>query len=278
MENGMSLVDTYLIPWAIKIAIALAIFLVGKIIAGYIARFITRLMERGRMDAMLVKFLSTLCYAILLVAVVLAAIDSLGVPITSLLAIVGAAGLAIGLALKDSLANFAAGVMILILRPFRTGDFIDAGGILGVVDEIGMFATFMHTPDNRRIIVPNSSIINGTITNANALPTRRIDLVIGISYDDSIAEARRIITEVVNADPRVLKDPAFTVGAMDLADSSVNLFVRPWVKSEDFWMTRSDLIERIKTTLEDNGLTIPYPQQDVYMHTVAAEKTEASKE
>lgn len=262
----MTLVDIYLVPWALRIALALTIFLVGKMAAASLMRFLSGLMSRAHMDTMLVKFLGSLGHATLLVVVVLAALDVLGAPITSLLAIVGAAGLAIGLALKDSLSNLAAGVMIVVFRPFRAGDSIIAGGVQGVVDEIRMFATYLHTDDNRRIIVPNSAVINSTITNTSALPLRRIDMVIGISYDDDIAEARRLITEVVNAEPRVLKDPPPVVGTLELADSSVNLFVRPWVLREDLTMTRSDLLEGIKAALEKNGMSIPYPQRDVHLY------------
>ncbi|HHX81629.1 MAG TPA: mechanosensitive ion channel [Pseudomonadaceae bacterium] len=262
----MAFVDLYLKPWAIGIVMALLIFLVGRMLAGYLTRAVTRILERSHIEPMLVRFLSTVLHTVLLIVVGLAAIDRLGVPVTSLLAIVGAAGLAVALALKDSLANFAAGVMIVVFRPFKIGDFINASGVVGVVDEIGMFATFMHTPDNQRIIVPNSTIINGTITNANALPTRRIDLVISISYEDNIGDARNIITEVVRADQRVLNTPQFGIGVLELTDTSVKLFVQPWVLTEDYGSTRSDLIERIKSSLEANG--IRNPQQTVYMHTL----------
>lgn len=269
MEEGMGYIDVMVIPWAIKIVTALAIFIIGKMIAGYITRIVAKMMEKAKLDDMLVKFLSNLMYSLLLVAVVLAAIDQLGVPITSLLAIVGAAGLAIGLALKDSLSNFAAGVMIIIFRPFKIGDFITAGGCSGVVDEIGMFCTLLHTGDNQRIIMPNSGVIGGTIINVSALPTRRIDLVIGISYNDNIGTAKDIIAKVIAADTRVLADPAPVIAVAELADSSVNLNVRPWVNSADYWAVRGDLLENIKVQLESGGITIPYPQQDVYMHTVS---------
>ena len=203
------------------------------------------------------------------VAVVLAAIDSLGVNVTSLMAIVAAAGLAIGLALKDSLGNFAAGVMIIIFRPFKIGDFITAGGVSGVVDEIGLFATLMHTGDNQRMIVPNSAIIGGNITNTSALPTRRIDLVFGIGYDDDIAKAKQIIEDLMQKDERILVDPAPSIALGELADSSVNFNVRPWVKSGDYWPVRADMLEKVKLAFDTNGISIPYPQQDVYMRQVS---------
>jgi small conductance mechanosensitive channel len=188
--------------------------------------------------------------------------------VTSLMAILGAAGLAVGLALKDSLSNFASGVMIIIFRPFNIGDFITAGGSSGVVDEIGLFATLMHTGDNQRIIVPNSAILNGTIVNTSALSTRRIDLVIGIGYDDNIGQARDIIMGILEADERILKDPAAGVAVAELADSSINLNVRPWVNAADYWTVRPDLLENIKVQLDSAGISIPYPQQDVHMHEV----------
>ena len=217
---------------------------------------------------MLLKFLGNIAYGILLVAVVLAAVDSLGVNVTSLMAILGAAGLAVGLALKDSLSNFASGVMIIIFRPFNIGDFVTAGGSSGVVDEIGLFATLMHTGDNQRIIVPNSAILNGTIVNTSALSTRRIDLVIGIGYDDNIGQARDIIMGILEADERIFKDPAPDVAVAELGDSSINLNVRPWVNAADYWTVRPDLLEHIKVQLDSAGISIPYPQQDVHMHEV----------
>ncbi|MGD8350573.1 MAG: mechanosensitive ion channel [Gammaproteobacteria bacterium] len=270
MENINTWLSENALDWGIQIGIAIAIFVVGKIIARIISNLIEKAMRRGRTDETLVSFIGNIIYVVLLVAVVLAAIDSLGVNIVSLMAILGAAGLAVGLALKDSLGNFAAGVMIIIFRPFKIGDYIEAGGTAGSVDEIGLFATLMHTPDNKRIIVPNSSIINGNITNVSALPTRRVDLVFGISYDDNIGQARDIIVEILGADERILADPAPTVTVGELADSSVNLNVRPWVNAADYWGVYWDLLEKVKTRFDEAGISIPYPQQDVYMHEVKA--------
>jgi len=270
MEQMQTWISENAMDWAIQIAIAIAIFLIGKFIARMVTNVLKAGMKRAGTDAILVGFVGNIAYGLLLVAVVLAAVDSLGVNVTSLMAIVGAAGLAVGLAMKDSLANFAAGVMIIIFRPFKIGDFITAGGTSGVVDEIGLFATLMHTPDNQRIIVPNSSIIGGNITNTSALPTRRVDLVFGISYDDNIGEARDIIKSVLDADERVLKDPEAAIAVGELGDSSVNINVRPWVKSEDYWPLRAHLLETVKVRFDEAGISIPYPQQDVYMHEVKA--------
>lgn len=262
--------DQHALDWGIKIAIAIAIFIVGKIIARILANVLEKAMHRAKMENLLVSFLGNIVYGVLLVAVVLAALDSLGVNVTSLLAILGAAGLAVGLALKDSLANFAAGVMIIIFRPFKIGDFITAGGVSGTVNEIGLFATLMSTGDNQRIIVPNSGIIGGNITNTSALPTRRVDLVFGISYDDNIGQAKDIIQSVLDADDRVFDDPAPVIRVGELGASSVDLQVRPWCNSGDYWGLRCDLLEVIKVKFDEAGISIPYPQQDVHMHEVKA--------
>jgi small conductance mechanosensitive channel len=256
--------------WVIKIAIAIAIFIIGKIIARILSKVISKALETSRVDAMLNKFLTNISYSVFLIAVILAAIDSLGVNVTSLMAILGAAGLAVGLALKDSLSNFAAGVMIIIFRPFKIGDFITAGGASGVVDEIGLFCTLMHTGDNQRIVVPNSGIIGGNIINVSALPTRRVDLVIGIGYDDNIGQARDIIMKIIESDERILADPAPAVAVGELGDNSVNLNVRPWVNAGDYWPVRADLLENIKVSLDEAGISIPYPQRDVHIHQVSA--------
>ncbi len=258
-------IDLYLIPWSTKILMAIAIFVLGKWVAGMIARMLSAAMRRARLDEMLIGFLQQIAYWALLVAVVLAAVDQLGVNVTSLLAIVGAAGLAVGLALKDSLSNFAAGVMLVIFRPFKVGDFVEAGGVAGSVDEIGMFATIFKTPDNRRIIVPNGGVYGGTIINFTAHETRRVDMVIGISYDDDIDQAKSLITEVLEAEERVLKDPAPVILVGEMADSSINLWVRPWTKKEDYWTARSDLLQAIKAAFDANGVTIPFPQTDVHL-------------
>jgi len=266
MEFNAETITAIVIPWAIKIFFALVIFIVGKILAKSITNLVRKGMRKSGMDEALIKFLGGLVYAVLLVAVILAAVDTLGVKVTSLLAIVGAAGLAVGLALKDSLANFAAGVMIMIFRPFKIGDFVTTGGVAGVVDEIGLFCVLMHTPDNQRIIIPNSAVFGNTITNTSALPTRRIDLVMGISYDDNIGTAKKIIEDIIAADERILDDPAPVIAVSELADSSVNLVVRPWVKSEDYWPTRFDLLETMKVKLEEGGISIPFPQRDVHIY------------
>ncbi|HWK54018.1 MAG TPA: mechanosensitive ion channel domain-containing protein, partial [Hyphomicrobiales bacterium] len=226
METELSFIDLYLIPWTIKVLVALAIFLIGRWLSRRVSNLLVRIMRRSHLDVMLVNFLNSLFYTLMLVAVVLAAVGSVGVDVTSFLAIIGAASLAVGLALKDSLSNFAAGVMIIVFRPFQIGDAITAAGSSGTVDDIGMFCTLLRTADNQRVIIPNSAVINGTIINANALGTRRIDLLIGIGYDDNIGTAKKIIEGILKAEKRILPHPAYAVAVQDLAASSINLYVQ----------------------------------------------------
>lgn len=262
-------INVYVIPWAIRIALALLIFFVGKWVARIATNVVRRLMSRANMDEMLAKFLSNITYGVLLVAVVLAALDNLGFNITSLIAVLGAAGLAVGLALKDSLSNFAAGVMLIIFRPFTVGDYINAGGSSGTVDEIALFKTLLRTPDNQRVIVPNSAIFGGTITNVNTLGTRRVDLVFGIAYDDDMKKAKEILEQIVADDERILKEPAAAVSLGELADSSVNFNVRPWCNASDYWALRADLLMRVKEAFDANGISIPFPQQEVHYRQVS---------
>jgi small conductance mechanosensitive channel len=248
-----------------KIAAAIAIFIVGRWIAFRIAGAVVLATERASLDPTLTKFLRSVVYLALLVMVLLTALQPLGVKITAFLAVLGAAGLAIGLALKDSLANFSSGIFLVFFRPFRVGDYVEAAGVAGTIDEINMFSTTFKTVDNRVVVVPNGMIYAGTITNFTALSTRRIDLVISVDYSDSIPKAKEIIQAVLDSDERVLKDPAPTVTLQDLAASSVNFAVRPWVATENYWTVRGDLLERIKFELEKNGLSIPFPQHYVHL-------------
>jgi small conductance mechanosensitive channel len=256
--------------WAGRIVAALLIFLIGRWIAGALANAVSRATTRAGVEPTLTHFMRSLIYMTLLVFVILTAVGALGVPTTNFLAIIGAAGLAVGLALKDSLSNFSSGVMLVFFRPFKVGDYVEAGGVGGTVEVIGIFNTIMKTPDNRIVTVPNSQIYSGTITNFSARETRRIDLVIGIGYDDDVIRAKEIIRSAIEADERLLQDPAPTIMMLELADSSVNFAVRPWVATADYWAARGDLLERIKKSLEDNGLSIPYPQRDVHLFNSAA--------
>ena len=252
--------------WVIKIVIALLIYLIGKWIAKRITNIVKKLMNARDVDPTLVNFLGNVVYAILLVAVILAALDTLGLPVTSLVAIVGAAGLAVGLALKDSLGNFASGVMLVMFRPFKKGDFVEVAGVAGSVEEIRIFSTTLTTPDNKLIIIPNGQVASGTITNYSANDQRRVDLVFGVGYDDDLKVTREVLTRLCAEHPKVLDDPATKIFVMNLGDSSVDFAVRPWAKTEDYLTVYSDLLEQAKVELEAAGCNIPYPQTDVHLH------------
>ena len=257
--------NIYLIPWAINLTMALVIFVLGRWLAKGISRLVKRLMKKAGVEEILISFIGNMLYFALLVVVVIAALDQLGVNTSSVLAIFAAAGLAVGLALKDSLSNFAAGVMLVLFKPFKAGDYIEAAGTGGVVEKLRIFSTVMRTGDNREITVPNSQIYGGTIVNFSARDTRRIDLTFGIGYGDDIRQAKNLIEAAMSEDERILKDPEPAILLMELADSSVNLAVRPWVNAAEYWDVRSDLLERVKTKFDTNGITIPFPQRDVHL-------------
>jgi small conductance mechanosensitive channel len=257
---------TLLTQLGVQAATAIAIFVIGRWLAKFATNTVRKIMAKSQLEDTLENFLANLLYATLMAAVVIATINQLGVETTSLLAVVGAAGLAIGLALQGSLSNFAAGIMIVAFRPYKVGDFIEAGGVAGTVEEVQIFTTVLKTGDNKRIIVPNSQIMAGTIVNVSANPTRRIDLVAGCGYDDDLDQVRRVLEQILAADERVLKDPAPTIAVSELADSSVNFVVRPWVNAADYWGTRCDITEQIKKQFDAEGISIPYPQQDVHIH------------
>jgi len=247
------------------VIMALVIFVVGRWIAKWATGMAQKGFRKAGVESTLRRFLGKLIYYALLAGVIIAAAGELGIETTSFLAIIGAAGLAIGLALKDSLSNFASGVMLILFRPFKVDDVVTAGGVTGKVQQIDIFSTIILTPDNQRIIIPNSGITAGVITNINAEETRRVDLVVGIGYDDDIRLAKMTLEELVKADARILSDPAPAIAVAELADSSVNLIVRPWVKTEDYWDVRLNLTESIKLTFDERGISFPYPQQDVHM-------------
>lgn len=259
------MLNDYVIPWGVNILMAIIIFIVGRIVVRIIVSITEKLLKRAGMASILTEFVSSIIKTILLLFVVIAALDQLGVNTTSLIALIGAAGLAVGLSLQSSLQNFAAGVMLIVFRPFKTGDYIEAGGTAGVVEQINIFSTTMRTGDNREVIVPNGKIYGGTITNNSARDTRRIDMVFGIGYNDDIRKAKDIIRGVLDTDERVFDEPAPLIAVSELADSSVNFIVRPWVKRSDYFSTKCDLIENIKLAFDEHGITIPYPQMDVHV-------------
>ena len=267
MELDLAKIDIdLLVQFGYRPLAAAAIFIIGRWVAKLLTNFARKAFARSNMEDTLERFLCSLIYAALLAAVIIAAINQLGVQTTSLLAIVGAAGLAIGLALQGSLSNFAAGVMIVGFRPYRVGDVIEAAGVIGKIEEVQIFTTVLLTGDNKMIIIPNSQIMASEITNYSAKPTRRVDLVAGCGYDDDLDKVRSVLTAIVAGDERILSEPEPVIAVSELADSSVNFVVRPWVKSEDYWSVYFDLTEQIKKRFDAEGISIPYPQRDVHVY------------
>lgn len=252
-----------------NVLLAILIVVVGRVVVKGLVKLTRKLMVRANMDPILINFASSIANAVLFLLVLIAALDQLGVDTTSMIALLGAAGLAVGLALKDSLQNFAAGVMMILFRPFKVGDFIEAGGVTGVVEQVSVFSTIMKTGDNREIIIPNGQIYSDAITNFSARDTRRVDMVFGIGYDDDLLKAKQLITDVVMGHQKVLADPAPVIRVAELADSSVNFDVRPWVNADDYWTVRSELIEQIKLSFDANGISIPFPQMDLHLKQAA---------
>lgn len=269
MENWLERARPALIEYGPRAIAALAILVIGYLAAKIMASLLRKAMRKAGIDATLVSFLSNLSYMLLMVLVVIAALTKLGVDTTSFAAVLAAAGLAIGFALKDSLGNFASGVMIIALRPFKVGDLVEAAGMEGVIDEISVFATKLRTKDYRVIIVPNGSITSEPITNYSAEEIRRIDMVFGIGYDDDIKKAKELFRRVLDENPKVLDSPAADVAVAELADSSVNFAVRPWCKTDDYFDLIFELTEAIKLACDAEGISIPYPQRDVHLHQVA---------
>lgn len=253
------------LEFGLKIVTALAIFIIGKWVARKLGSAVTKLLEKGSGDPMLVRFVGNIVYFALLTFVILAAIAQMGVQTTSFVAALGAAGFAVGLALQGSLGNFAAGILLLVFRPFRVGHFIEGAGTAGTVEEVHIFNTRLRTPDNKSIVIPNSQLTSGTITNFSAKSERRVDLTFGVSYSDDIDRVKAVIREVMAEDDRILPEPEPVVGLMTLGESSVDFVVRPWVKSENYWPVLFDLNERMKKRFDAEGISIPFPQRDVHI-------------
>ena len=250
----------------LSLALAITIFVAGRWIANLLTKVIHSVLMRAKVDNILVDFLSGLAKAAMVLFVIVAALTQLGVDTTSLIALIGAAGIAVGLALKDSLQNFASGVMLILFRPFKAGDFIDAGGVMGIVERITVFSTTLRTGDNKEVIVPNGLIYGGTITNYSARETRRVDMIFGIGYDADLLKAKSVLRAIVDNDERILKEPEVLIAIAELADSSVNIIVRPWVKSGDYWPVFWDMQEKVKLTFDQQGISIPFPQMDVHLN------------
>lgn len=265
VNQYVEMARTLIAEYGLRVVAAIIIFIIGKWLSGLLSRAVGRAMTRAKTDEMLVKFVRSLVYAALLTFVVLAVLAQLGIQTTSFIAVIGAAGLAIGLALQGSLSNFAAGVMLIIFRPFKVGDFIEAAGVSGVVEEIMIFSTKMRSPDNKQLYVPNGSIISGTIVNYSAKNERRVDMVFGCSYDDDIKQAKSLLESIIEENTLVLEDPAPTIAVLELGDSSVNFAVRPWVKTPDYWDAYFQITEAVKQRFDAAGLSIPFPQRDVHL-------------
>ncbi|MEA3471365.1 MAG: mechanosensitive ion channel [Thermodesulfobacteriota bacterium] len=266
MENIITQLQEFGALYGLKIVAAVLILIVGRFIALGVKKLLRKIMLRGKVDETLVGFVTNLAYVALMAFVIIAAINKLGIQTASFIAVLATAGLAIGLALQGSLSNFAAGVLMLIFKPFRVGDFIEGSGASGIVEEIGIFTTVLKSPDNKKIIVPNAAMTSGNIINYTANDCRRVDIVAGVSYGEDLDKVRSVLEDILSSDDRILKDPAPTIGVLELADSSVNFAVRPWVKPADYWNVFFATQESIKKCFDAEGISIPFPQQDVHLY------------
>ncbi|MCU7555509.1 mechanosensitive ion channel [Alteromonas sp. ASW11-19] len=259
-------INEYAIPWGINIAMAIIIYVIGRLVVGLLLGVFRRVMAKSKYDQMIIDFLESILSAVLMLFVIVASLDELGVDTTSLVAILGAAGLAIGLSLQDSLKNFAAGVMLLVFKPFKAGHYVEVAGTSGIVQKIGIFHSVMTSLDNKEITIPNGRIYSDNITNYSARDTRRCDMTFGIGYDDDLLKAKRILQELVESDERILKEPEPLIGVAELGDNSVNFTVRPWVKTADNFAVRLAFTEAVKLRFDKEGISIPYPQMDVHLY------------
>lgn len=253
------------LEYGLKVVAALAIFIIGRIVAKAVAKGILKALQLRQIDNTVSNFIHNLSYGALYVFVIIAALSQLGIQTTSFIAILGAAGLAVGLALQGSLSNFASGVLMIIFRPFKLGDYVEAGGKAGTVEDIQIFATQLKTPDNKVVIIPNSAIMDDSIVNYSRKPTRRVDLKIGVSYDAYLPDVKALLTKTVEANDKVLHNEGYTIAVHELADSSVNFVIRVWSKTPDYWNVYFELTESIKLALDENNIGIPYPQMDIHM-------------
>lgn len=264
-NNGID--SSLFVNFGKDLIVAILIFYIGRFIVKLVVRGLIRVMDRQEVDTTLQTFVGNVVRVALMIVVIIAAIGAIGIQTTSFIAIFGAAGLAVGLALQGSLSNFAAGVLIVLFRPYKVGDYVEAAGIAGSVEQVQILTTVLKTPDNKQIIVPNSQIMDSIITNYSANDTRRVDLTVGVSYDDDLDKVAATLRELVDADDRILKDPECQIAVLELADSSVNFVVRPWARTSDYWGVYFDLTERIKKRFDDEGISFPFPQQDVHLYT-----------
>ncbi len=269
MNELLETVREAAVAWAPDLVAAAVILVLGWLGAKVARALLRRAMRRAGVEPTLVRFAGSLAYMALMAMVVIAVLGRLGVNTTSFAAVIAAAGLAVGLAFQDSLSNFASGVLLIVFRPFEVGDYVETADVSGTIEEVQVFTTVLKTPDNKKVIVGNAAVTSASITNYSAYPTRRVDMVFGIGYADDIPRARQVVEEVLAADDRVLEDPPPEVVVAELADSSVNFVVRPWVATSDYWDVRGDVHERIKLAFDAQGISIPFPQTDVHLHTAA---------
>ncbi len=267
MENLVQTIIDLTVTYGLRLLGAVAIFIIGRWVSGIIIQAVQKIMEKAQVDKTLVTFVKNMIYYVLLAFVILAALNNLGVQTTSLVAILGASALAVGLALQGSLANFAAGVLIILFRPFKVGDLVETAGVFGFIEEIQIFNTILRTRDNKTVIIPNANITGDNIINYSTKGILRVDMVFGIGYDDDLLKAKKILEELVQADDRILADPPPRVAVLELADSSVNFAVRPFVKVADYRNIYFDLTEQVKLRFDQAGVSIPFPQQDVHLFT-----------
>jgi len=251
--------------WGLKVIAALAIFIIGRWIAMMVRRGVRSMMEKSGADPIIIGFVASIAYIGLLAFVVIAALGQLGIQTTSFIAILGAAGLAVGLALQGSLANFAAGFLMIIFRPFKVGDFIEGAGVAGVVEAIQIFTTTLRTGDNKTIIIPNAKLAGDNITNYSAKETRRVDMTVGVAYDADLSKVKNVLTDIISKESRIHADPAPQVAVAELADSSVNFVVRVWTDTADYWGVKFDITETIKNRFDEEGIGIPFPQRDIHI-------------
>ncbi len=264
MNFNLNTVISFVSEYGFKLIGAILIFYIGRVVAKFITGFSKKAMRKANLDETVTKFGANVIYGGLMLFIILASLSQLGINTNSFIAVLGAAGLAVGLAFQGTLSNIGAGVLLVFFRPFNVDDFISAAGESGTVEEINLFSTLLKTPDNKQIVVPNSAIIGGNITNFSKKETRRVDFVFGIGYDDDLKLAKTTLEEIINADGRVLQEPAPFVAVSELADSSVNFVVRAWVKTEDYWGVYFDTIEKVKVTFDEKNISIPYPQMDIH--------------
>lgn len=268
--NWLASNQELMIQYAVNVVTALLILFIGNWVVKKVAGSVAAVLKKRDLDQTVVDFIENMVRYVMFAIVLIAALGRVGVETASIVAVIGAAGLAIGLALQGSLSNFAAGVLIVTFRPFKSGDYVEVGGVAGSVASIQIFSTVLTTPDNKMVVVPNGTVISSPITNYSRHATRRIDFIIGVSYKSDLQKTKEVLTRIVKADERVLQDPEPTIGVHALMDSSVNFVVRPWVKTEDYWSTYFDLMQAIKEGLDKEGIEIPFPQMDVHYHAAMA--------